>query len=112
MTVLTNCTDGKWQPLNCQFGKQKQIGKLQKVSIKPELRLLLIISSRTKIKCRTVAVGCWCWVQSRKASMAQIAITMITGPAAAVQQYWRSNEPEDCRKPVNMLCMGGAGVQM
>ena len=58
MTVLTNCTDGKWQPLNCQFGKQKQIGKLQKVSIKPELRLLLIISSRTKIKCRTVAVGC------------------------------------------------------
>ena len=116
MTVLTNCTDGKWQPLNCQFGKQKQIGKLQKVSIKPELRLLLIISSRTKIKCRTVAVGCWCWVQSRKASMAQIAITMIMGPAA-VQQYWSSNEPENCRKPVNMLCMaassgrcGGADV--
>ena len=116
MTVLTNCTDGKWQPLNCQFGKQKQIGKLQKVSIKPELRLLLIISSRTKIKCRTVAVGCWCWLQSRKASMAQIAITMIMGPAA-VQQYWRSNEPENCRKPVNMLCMaassgrcGGADV--
>ena len=87
---------------------------MQKVSIKPELRLLLIISSRTKIKCRTVAVGCW--LQSRKASMAQIAITMIMGPAAT-QQYWDSNEPENCRKPVNMLCTaassgrcGGADV--
>ena len=84
------------------------------MSIKPELRLLLIISSRTKIKCRTVAVGCW--LQSRKGSMAQIAITIIMGPAA-IQQYWSSNEPENCRKPVNMLCMaassgrcGGADV--
>ena len=55
--------------------------------------------------------GLLCWLQSRKASMAQIAITIIMGPAA-VQQYWSSNEPENCRKPVNMLCMGGAGVQM
>ena len=60
--------------------------------------------------------GLLCWLQSRKASMAQIAITMIMGPAD-VQQYWSSNEPENCRKPVNMLCMaassgrcGGADV--
>ena len=60
--------------------------------------------------------GLLCWLQSRKASMAQIAITMITGPAA-LQQYWGPNEPENCRKPVNMLCMaassgrcGGADV--